>query len=218
VIDPVVWTTEPKTAAGRANRWVQLRTSRYIAEPPNPEAEHRWVFTDGSSSGWHTAVTVSPFRWVIGTSAFTTPDSTRNVGAELRGVLLGVSCQPNGSVVSLVSDYLGSAAWLTGNWGANDATVVDLTITILKTVQVKRLSVRFIHTRGHQRDGSHFCVFNDWADRLCFGTCAKLKGLPPTGFKAGWDVVAERQQFFYKAEMKRQARAANKARKVQSAP
>lgn len=161
MVKQVVESTDPKQAAISHQRsWVRHRKSREI------EGTGTWVFTDGSSLGTYGAVIVNPDGSTKKLSGKAPVTSTRNVGAELNGAILGLSnVEPDTSVV-IVFDYMGVGAWLTWNWKIKDPEVdrkIDQLRLIIKT---KRLTMHYIHHRGHQTDGSAFSKWNGVADRL----------------------------------------------------
>lgn len=126
------------------------------------------VFSDGSSKGSYAAVVVQPNEWVESHVSHSEPTRTRNVGAEVRGALLGLSYVPEGSKVVLVSDYPGVGAWLAGQWNIKDEEIKE-TITLIKNLlATKEIEIdRFYHHRGHQKDSSAFTRWNGLADALC---------------------------------------------------
>ncbi len=144
-------------------KWVSLRESRETT----PDLV--WIFTDGSSKGGYGAVVIADGE-VTKLKGHADPTSTRNVGAELNGMLLGLENVPMGSRVAIVSDYLGVAAWLSGNWRIKDDEVRR---KISRAHEIARergiVFARLVHHRGHQKDDSAFTRWNNLADRLASG-------------------------------------------------
>lgn len=145
-------------------KWVSLREDRETTADGLV-----WIFTDGSSLGGYGAVvivdgTVTKFR------GHQKPTSTRNVGAELNGMILGLEHAPKGSQVAIVSDYLGVAAWLSNNWRIKDEEVRAKIRRARKIARERTLTfARLIHHKGHQKDDSAFTRWNHLADRLAAG-------------------------------------------------
>lgn len=170
-LDFPVETTNERTSTLKGREWVKYRPCRKAAHDGRT-----WVFSDGSSTGFHSAVIVHDRGKVVRRlTRLRGPDHTRNVGAELDGALLGLEhCAP-GSKVVLVSDFLGVAAWFTGAWSVRDQAVADRVVEARTIVTEKKLSLTFVHHAGHQRDDSDLTRWNAEADRLCSGKKAKTK-------------------------------------------
>lgn len=164
MIEPGAESTQPSTATGKYAKWVSYRPSR------TTDPDMTWIFTDGSTTGRHAAVIVHKGGGVIqrltGNARRT---KTRNVGAELNGMLLGLEHAPRGERVTVVSDYLGIAAWMTGNWKINDREVREKIARAKAIVEERSLTVAFVHHAGHQTDSSDFTRYNCEADALCSG-------------------------------------------------
>ena len=87
--------------------------------------------------------------------------------AELNGFLLGLEHVSFNSAIAVVSDYLGVAAWISGNWGMKDEEVKLKIKKAHNLINIKNLTIdRMIHHAGHQKDKSHFTRFNNMADVL----------------------------------------------------
>lgn len=151
--------TKPSTAD--RNEWLRFRESRAIDE------DAVWIFVDGSATGWHAAVIVQPGESVGYYCEHSPPTTTKNVGSELNGMLMGLKYCPEDSKVFIVHDYLGLGAWMTGNWRMKDEEVIDRITECKAIVESSELDVRFIHHQGHQKDESEFTRWNKEADRLC---------------------------------------------------
>lgn len=144
------------------------------------DRDRYWVFTDGSTRGYYSAVVVDPAgQRVLFASAYKEMTATRNVGAEMNGLLLGLEKCPPGVDVTIVSDYLGVGAWMTGWQNANNDEVLDkiARAEALMMSKFRRVdpgedesayhSVRFMHHGSHQRDDSPMTMWNCVADSLC---------------------------------------------------
>jgi len=156
-----VYSTWPKTVAvPHQGKWVSFLEDKSL------QRGRLYAFTDGSSNGGYGAVLVESNGSIECVSGWKEPTSTRNVGAELNALILALEAAPNGREVFIVSDYLGIAAWMTGNWSIKDQEV-QATITRAKElVDQKDLDVTFCHHKGHQRDNSAFTTWNSKADEL----------------------------------------------------
>lgn len=164
MIEKTVESTNLSTANGKSKRWIRFRKDRSAT----PDAA--WVFTDGSSSGRFAAVIVHKGGGMIERrTGFEPMTHTRNVGAELNALLLGLEHSPKGERVVVISDYLGIGAWMTGNWKINDPEVARKVARANALVRERGLDVLFVHHAGHQRDDSDFTKYNSEADRLCSG-------------------------------------------------
>jgi len=149
-------------------RWVRHRKSRSL------EPGRIYVFSDGSSLGSYAAVTVCK-RADGGTNVvwegagFEPMTKTRNIRAELDGVILGLTSgvPSDGSLpVVLVYDYFGIGAWLSGNWRIKEPEVQERITKLKKIIAERRLKVSFIHHGGHQKDDSDLTKWNNRADQL----------------------------------------------------
>lgn len=164
MIEPKAESTQLSTAKGKYSKWVAHRASR------DADPAMTWIFTDGSTTGRHAAVIVHKGGGVIQRLTGRAPrTSTRNVGAELNGMLLGLRHAPRGERVVVVSDYLGIAAWMTGNWKINDPEVRSKVEKAKAIIEDRGLTASFVHHAGHQSDASDFTRYNCEADALCSG-------------------------------------------------
>lgn len=126
-----------------------------------------YVFTDGSSLGGYGAVmVVRPGAVGVEASSWTLPTATRNVGAELNGAILGLGLPIAGAAVTLVFDYMGVGAWLTGSWKIKNPEVANKVKEMQRIIHEKKLHVSYIHHRGHGTGSDDFTKFNAVADRL----------------------------------------------------
>jgi hypothetical protein len=93
----------------------------------------------------------------------------RNILAELAALHLALTLVPEGSAVTVVHDYEGVGAWMTGRWKAKDPIVAQIVAACHGIIQRRRLRVAYRHQRGHQsawagRDD--FAHYNGKADAL----------------------------------------------------
>jgi len=93
----------------------------------------------------------------------------RNVLAELGGLYAALGLVPAGATLTVVHDYEGVAAWITGRWRAKDPTVAQVVAACRRRIAEGRLDVSFRHQRGHQSTyagPNEFAAFNRRADAL----------------------------------------------------
>ncbi len=159
-----VQSTQPSTCAvPHQAKWISLLESRACEEGVT------YAFTDGSSNGGFGCVIVRSGETECH-SDFKKPDKSRNVGAELEGFLLALRSVRFGETVTIVSDYLGAAAWMTGNWKIKDPLVRSRIDEAKRIIEELSLTVRYVHHGGHQRDRSDFTCYNELADKLASRT------------------------------------------------
>ena len=157
----LVESTSPKTVrVPHQARWISYREDRSC------DAKRTFIFTDGSSNGGYAAVIVRNGKDLVKSRGWETPTSTKNVGPELNGMLLGLRQATEGESITMVSDYLGVAAWMTENWKIKDPEVRDKIREAKEIVARLNLDLDFIHHGGHQKDTSAFTQFNNLADKL----------------------------------------------------
>ena len=150
------------------------------AEPPWKKSIHRPIrfmvkedladlygFTDGSSTGSYAAVLIDKEGRISEHSRHVPQSQTRNVAAEIMAVGLALNFAPRGSRVVIVSDYMGTGLWLHGCYGFKCADSTRRIRLLLHLIAARKLSVDFIHHRGHQADQSDFTIYNNRADELC---------------------------------------------------
>ena len=93
----------------------------------------------------------------------------RNVLAELAALYLALRLAPEGASLTIVHDYEGVGAWMTGRWKAKDVLVAEIVGACTTLAQTRRLTVGFRHQRGHQSSWAgrdDFAHFNARADSL----------------------------------------------------
>jgi ribonuclease H-related protein len=93
----------------------------------------------------------------------------RNVLAELGGLYAALGLLSSGAAVTVVHDYEGVAAWVTGRWRAKDPTVVHVVAACRRRIAEGRFELSFRHQRGHQSvyaGVNEFATFNHRADTL----------------------------------------------------
>lgn len=74
----------------------------------------------------------------------------RNVLAELGALWAAITHLPEGSRATVVHDYEGVGAWMTGRWRAKDETVAAIVAACRARAAERRLALDFRHQRGHQ--------------------------------------------------------------------
>ena len=157
----LVESTNPKVVAvSHQGKWINYRESRDCDDSTT------WIFTDGSSNGGFGAVAVRDGEHIKKARGFETPGKTRNIAAELNGLLLALGLARQDESITVVSDYLGVAAWMTNNWRIKEPDVRVKINEAKKIVAAKNLKVDYCHHGGHQRDNSDFTKFNNIADEL----------------------------------------------------
>jgi len=93
----------------------------------------------------------------------------RNVLAEIGGLYVALGRVPAGAEVTIVHDYEGVGAWITGRWRAKDATVAQVVAACRNRIAEHRIRVTFRHQRGHQSTYAgvnEFAEYNRRADAL----------------------------------------------------
>lgn len=93
----------------------------------------------------------------------------RNVLSELGGLYVALGRVPAGAAVTVVHDYEGVGAWLTGRWRAKDATVAAVVAACRERAAARALRLEFRHQRGHRSvfaGPNEFAEFNRRADAL----------------------------------------------------
>ena len=114
-------------------------------------------------------------------------NKSRNVLAELGGLYLALWQAPASSAITIVHDYEGIAAWMTGRWKANEPVVKAVLARCKEIQEDKRLDLRFQWQKGHTSSwaGRHdLARFNALADELATAggrdrrpaTAAELRG------------------------------------------
>lgn len=93
----------------------------------------------------------------------------RNVLAELAALYLALRLVPEGASVTIVHDYEGVGAWMTGRWKTKDPLVAEVIAACTALASARRLTLSFRHQRGHQSTWAardDFAHFNARADAL----------------------------------------------------
>ena len=93
----------------------------------------------------------------------------RNVVAELAALYLALRIVPEGAAVTIVHDYEGVGAWMTGRWKTKDPLVTEIIAACHALASARRLTLSFRHQRGHQSSWAgrdDFAHFNSQADAL----------------------------------------------------
>jgi len=105
-------------------------------------------------------------------------DDARNVLAEMAACYHALRLAPEDSAFTVIYDYRGIEAWLTGTWAARHPHIQMLLHACRRLRNEKRLAVRFQHQAAHRSTyagRNDFVTFNQQADRL-----ATLAGGRPT--------------------------------------
>jgi ribonuclease HI len=93
----------------------------------------------------------------------------RNVLAELAALYLALRLVPEGASLTVVHDYEGVGAWMTGRWKTKDPLVAEIVAACTALAASRRLTLAFRHQRGHQSSWAgrdDFAHFNARADAL----------------------------------------------------
>jgi ribonuclease HI len=93
----------------------------------------------------------------------------RNVLAELAALYLALRLAPEGGAVTIVHDYEGVGAWMTGRWKTKDPLVAEIVAACKALASSRRLTLAFQHQRGHQSTWAgrdDLAHFNARADAL----------------------------------------------------
>ena len=93
----------------------------------------------------------------------------RNILAELAALYLALRLAPEGASLTVVHDYEGVGAWMTGRWKTKDPLVAELVSACGALATARRLTLSFRHQRGHQSSWAgrdDFAHFNARADAL----------------------------------------------------
>jgi ribonuclease HI len=93
----------------------------------------------------------------------------RNVLAELAALYVALRLVPEGASLTVVHDYEGVGAWMTGRWKTKDALVAEIVAACRALASSRRLTLGFRHQRGHQSSWAgrdDFAHFNARADTL----------------------------------------------------
>jgi ribonuclease HI len=93
----------------------------------------------------------------------------RNVLAELAALYLALRLAPEGTALTVVHDYEGVGAWMTGRWKTKDPLVAEIVAACAGLASARRLTLSFCHQRGHQSSWAgrdDFAHFNSQADAL----------------------------------------------------
>jgi hypothetical protein len=147
--------------AGRAKRPVIFKPDREL------DSDETWMFPDGSSTGWHALVVLRPGQEprLLAREILM---ATKNVGAEMSGFLMALEALVPGERVAIVADFLWSIYYVLGWRNVHNPALQEQVAAARALLDARRpASLRYIHIRGHERDGSAFGRWNHVADRLC---------------------------------------------------
>lgn len=131
------------------------------------DSDETWMFADGSSTGWHGLVVLRPGqdpRLVAREMQM----PMKNVGAEMNAFLMALEAMLPGERVALVADFLWNIYYVLGWYQAKQPALQEQVAAARALLDARRpASLRYIHMRGHERDGTAFARWNHVADRLC---------------------------------------------------
>jgi hypothetical protein len=146
---------------GARKRAVSFKSDREI------DSDATWMFSDGGSKGWCGLVILRPGQDARLVAREVRTD-TRNVGAELGGLVAALDATVPGERVVIVSDFLWSIYYVLGWYAVENALLREQVAAARALLADRRpASLRFIHVKGHLRDDTALGRWNDVADRLC---------------------------------------------------
>ncbi len=148
--------------SGARKRAVSFKPDREI-----DDSDATWMFSDGGSKGWCALVVLRPGQdaRLVAREVRT---ETRNVGAELGGLVSALDATAPGERVVIVSDFLWSIYYVLGWYNVENPLLREQVAAARALLAERRPpSVRFIHVKGHLRDDTALGRWNDVADRLC---------------------------------------------------
>jgi hypothetical protein len=147
--------------SGARKRAVGFKADREI------DSDATWMFSDGGSKGWCGLVILRPGQDVRLVAREVRTD-TKNVGAELGGLVSALGATEPGEQVAIVSDFLWSIYYVLG-WYAVENPLLREQVAAARALLAERrpASVRFIHVKGHLRDDTALGHWNAVADGLC---------------------------------------------------
>jgi hypothetical protein len=128
--------------AGARKRAVAFKADREIDSPDT------WMFTDGGSKGWQSLVVLRPGQdpRLVASEART---ETRNVGAEVAGLVSALAAVLPGERVAIVSDFLWSIYYVLGWYQVENALLREQVGAARALLAERRpASVRFIPRQG----------------------------------------------------------------------
>jgi hypothetical protein len=147
--------------AGLKKRPVLFKPDREI------DSDETWMFTDGSGTGWHGLVVLRPGQdpRLVAREVLM---PMKNVGAEMNGLLMALEAIAPGERVAIVADFLWSIYYVLGWYKVKHPALQDQVAAARALLDARSPgSLRYIHVRGHARDGTAFWRWNHVADRLC---------------------------------------------------
>ena len=147
--------------AGKRKRPVGFKADREI------DSADTWMFTDGGSTGWTSLVLLRPGAdaRLVARQIHT---ETRNVGAELGGLVGALEAMLPGERVAIVTDFLWSIYYVLGWHDIQNGLLREQVADARALIDARRpSSLRVIHVKGHLRDATALGHWNDVADRLC---------------------------------------------------
>lgn len=147
--------------SGTRKRAVSFKPDREI------DSDATWMFSDGGSKGWCGLVILRPSQdaRLFAREVLT---ETRNVGAEIGGLVSALDAIVPGERVVIVSDFLWSIYYVLGWYAVENPLLREQVATARALLADRRpTSLRFVHIKGHLRDDTALGRWNDIADRLC---------------------------------------------------
>ncbi len=147
-----------------------------------------YAFTDGNHLGGVGIVLVlrradgsTATKEVSGTVASLSPEDTgelarlRNILPELIALEQALIAVKDGASLTVIHDYEGVGAWMTGRWRVKDPLVGTIIDRCKSLASVRQLSLRFEHQRGHQSaaGGDEYALYNARADALATATVSR---------------------------------------------
>jgi ribonuclease HI len=158
--------------AGPRKRAVSFKPDREL------DSEGTWMFTDGASSGWHALVVLRPGEGLRLVAREARTD-TRNVGAEMAGLVSALEAIVPGERVAVVTDFLWAIYYVLGWYEVKNALLREQ-VAAARALLVERrpASLRYIHVKGHLRDETALGHWNAVADQLCGLACEVEVALP----------------------------------------
>ena len=169
-------TAQDTFARESAKRPVTFKPDREL------DSDETWMFPDGSSTGWHALVILRPGEdpRLIAREIHM---PSKNVGAEMNAFLMALEAIVPGERVAVVADFLWSIYYVLGWRNVNDPGLKDQVAAARALLETRRpASLRYIHIRGHERDGSAFGRWNHVADRLCALRTPMDRAVPMAAF------------------------------------
>ena len=168
--------TRASTVERESKRWpVSIQLDRSLVQ------NRLWIFSDGGALGWHAVVLIE--SGLAHRVAMCRPNSARNVGSELDGVILGLQLAITGSSIVIVSDFLWTGYYING-WRAVSHPYLRERVPVARDLLVSKQFADpvFIHHGGHDGEATDYSRWNEMADTLCKQRMAvddRIEVVPP---------------------------------------